>query len=259
VQEVPKESIASWLSGAPPAAETDGAQVYRLGRVFLVLGVGATLCFVAIGVGSVVAAWWNIDGSFSRPGEMATIFGILWSGFALLGGYMILGYFRERLFVDDVGVLHQRCFTRRWLKFGDVTQAQWQSGSDVPSLSGPNLILRDPATKIVVRLNQWGNVDERRELIQHFRQSIDPRAQQDWETFESRILVDPSGLIAWRGEAWVGMMFFIFAGGSLVGWLVDWTRRGNLRVAGFEILIGAALIAHALRRKNRAVRTIAGD
>jgi hypothetical protein len=193
----------------------------------------------------VLAAWWNAHG---YPRTLAVAFGIGWGGFTLLGSYLILSYCRERLFVDDVGVLKQDCFTRRWLKFSDVTSAQWRAGSTGPSLDGPSIVLCDPRTKIVLRLNQFAKGNELRKLIEHFRQSIDPKAQQDWETFESRILVDPSGLIAWRGEAWLGMMFLIFA----VGWLVDSARRGNLTVAVVYLVIGSALMAHALRRKHRA-------
>ena len=159
-------------------------RVYRLRRSYLALGIGATLFLASVGVVSVLAAWWNVDG---YPRTLAVAFGIGWGGFTLLGSYLILCYYRERLFVDDVGVLKQDCFTRRWLKFSDVTSAQWRGGSTGPSLDGPSILRRDPRTKIVVRLNQFANGNDLRELIQHFRQSIDPQAQQDWETFESRI------------------------------------------------------------------------
>lgn len=256
--ERPNESIRSSLTGDIPPIEADGARVYRLRRGFLWLGVGATLFFASVGVASVVAAWWNLDGSFPAPRAIAIGLGIGWGGFTLLGSYLILCYCRERLFVGEQAVLKQGCFGRRLLRFGEVTSAEWRTGPAGPSASGPSLILRDPVSKIVIRLYQWGNVDDRRELIEHFRRSIDAEVQQGWETFESRILLDPSGLMEWAFEAWVGMIFLIFAGGSVVGWLVDPARHGNLTVAAVSLVIGGASMAHAWQRKIRAARKTPG-
>jgi hypothetical protein len=252
MRERPRASIVARLNSAPQPIEIEGVRVYRLKRFFLALGVGATVFFGSFGLASVVAAWWNLDCSFRYPRATAIGFGVVLGGFTLLGSYMILGYYRERLFVSDVEVFQHGCFTRRSIWFSNVTSAQWRI-----TAFGPYIILRDPHSKIVVHLNQWGLAEDWRDLIRHFRESIHSEVQQDWETFEFRDFAHAArGQIYWRSEAWLGQLLLTFAVIFVVQSDFDPSPRGKVTMAAVFLVIGTALVWHAWRRKNRAADAI---
>jgi hypothetical protein len=61
---------------ATAAVEAHCVWVYRLIRAFLALGVEATLFFASVGVLSVMAAWWNVDGLYPlspRDGDQLSL------------------------------------------------------------------------------------------------------------------------------------------------------------------------------------------
>src|SRR5262245_33709454 len=92
------------------------ARCYRLRRYYLVVGVVCAVFFAAMGIASTVAALWNIDGSFARPQLAALIFGTFWSGFTLLAVWVIVAYFRERLYFGKAGVVQHGIFHSRSLQ-----------------------------------------------------------------------------------------------------------------------------------------------
>jgi hypothetical protein len=178
------ESTLVWLKTHPRPIEFEGVRVYRLAHFNLVVGIVGALFFASIGIASVIAAWWNIDGSFRFPHATAIVFGVFWAGFTLLSGYVILAYYRERLFVSDVAVRHQGCFRTRSIVLSEVTRVRWRAAP-----GGPSIVLRGPEGKIVVYFNQHGTDDDRLALIRFFRDSVDANKQEKWTTFESRFVV----------------------------------------------------------------------
>jgi hypothetical protein len=57
---------------------------YRLGQEYLILGIVSFAFFLAMDVGSVCVAYWNVDGSFKSPKVAAVAFGVFWSCWILL-------------------------------------------------------------------------------------------------------------------------------------------------------------------------------
>ena len=154
--------------------------VYRLRRLYLAVGVGCTSFFVVIGVASTLAALFNIDGSFPHPRTFAAVFAIAWSCWCLLGGYIVLAYFRERLFVNPHGVRHVGCFRSQTIPFDQLESARWRAdGWD------GNLVLRAPGRKIVVHFHNF-SAEDRLDLVRFFRSTLDDRLQQNWPQFHSR-------------------------------------------------------------------------
>jgi phage shock protein PspC (stress-responsive transcriptional regulator) len=82
--------------------------------------------FAVMGVASTLAAYFNVDGSFARPKLAALIFGVFWLAFTCLAIWMLLAYYRSRLFVGanslrQIGVLRDR-----QVRFSQVEQLKWR-------------------------------------------------------------------------------------------------------------------------------------
>ncbi len=99
---------------------------YRSGTEHLILGIISLPLFLAIGIGSVYGAYWNVDGSFDRPKLAALVFGVFWSLWILFALWMIVAYFRERLFVGPNAITQQDCFRTKCINSSDATQVVWK-------------------------------------------------------------------------------------------------------------------------------------
>jgi hypothetical protein len=132
-----------------------------------------------VGIGSTVAAARNVDGSFPYPVPFAIVFGCFWSGWSLLGGALVLAYFRTRLFVSSQVVRETGCFRAREVQLPEVYRAVWKSWSRRGELE-----LHDPAGKVLIHFGNFRAVDQV-ELIQFFRERLDEDFQEGWDRFES--------------------------------------------------------------------------
>ncbi|MEQ9066580.1 MAG: hypothetical protein RLO18_07655, partial [Gimesia chilikensis] len=63
---------------------------YRLRRFYLYLGIAGTSLFSLVGIGSTLAAFYNLDGSFRYPVFSALLFGGFFLLCTLLGIWCIL-------------------------------------------------------------------------------------------------------------------------------------------------------------------------
>ncbi|HMP03757.1 MAG TPA: hypothetical protein PKC45_14765 [Gemmatales bacterium] len=155
-----------------------GARCFRLRRYYLVVGVVCTVFFAVMGIASTVAALWNIDGSFARPKLAALIFGIFWSGFTLLAVWVIVAYFRERLYFGKAGVVQHGIFRSRTLLIEEVQQIRWRTWP-----VGGSVVIRTHSEKATIHLDNFTK-DEREELIRFLRESFAVEIQENWSRFQ---------------------------------------------------------------------------
>lgn len=158
-----------------------GPYRYRPRPYFLYVGLGTLIFFVVMGIGSVVAAWWNVDGSFAHPGSAALIFGLFWSGFALLSLWLLATYFRERLRLGPTAVTSRGVCRVRRLKSGDVDRLVWRRYP-----AGGSVVLRSSEKRLKIELSNFTRA-EREEIVAYFREAIPTARQAGWEKFVASV------------------------------------------------------------------------
>lgn len=238
--------VAEWLADSPGKITTTDVTVYRIRNSYLALGVICTASFVAFGVASVIAAWWNIDGSFRFPKQTAIGFGIGWSGFAAVGGWIILAYYRERLFTSDQGIRQRGCIRDRTMIFDEVASARWRRHP-----KGGSLVLRDPDHKVVVFFDNFSPT-ERIELIQYFRAALDETCQANWPDFGLAFLAKRT-VIAKRvrtNACVVGLVFLLLAVTFAFSDMLFPGKPRNVPIAVVNVLAGVSVIWKAMRRRE---------
>ena len=70
---------------------------YRARPYFRNVGVTCTVGVLAIGLFSVIAAFFNLDGSFPNPDAAALVLALFWLGWFLLGLWLIAFYYKYLL------------------------------------------------------------------------------------------------------------------------------------------------------------------
>jgi hypothetical protein len=156
----------------------DGVKCFRLRRDYLVIGIVGTAFFCVMGVTSTVVAYWNIDGSFARQQLTALIFGLFWSGFMLLGVWIILAYFRGRLFLARNMVVQHGIFRSRKVDFEDVICINWR-GWPVRG----SIVVRTHSQRVVIDLDNFA-LEDREEIVRCFRETFAEEIQDNWSRFQ---------------------------------------------------------------------------
>ena len=157
----------------------DGYRCYRLRRFYLIVGIACTAFFSVVGVVSTLAAWLNIDGSFPNPRQAALIFAVFWSGFVLLGVYLIIAGVRGKLMVDDEHITTVGAFRTSTVRCDNVMQLRWRTYP-----AGGGVVIRDGQGKIKIELGSYSCV-ERDELIHWLRERFDASLHEKWEQFQA--------------------------------------------------------------------------
>jgi hypothetical protein len=153
------------------------ARSYHLRRLYLVIGVACAVFFCTVGVVSTATAYWNVDGSFARPKLAALIFALFWSGLTLLSVWIILAYFRERLFLTDVIIIQRGIIRTKTMRVEEVTHLKWRR---VPV--GGSIIVYTPTEKIKIEFHNFTTA-ERYEILVFFRTTFNREIQEDWSYF----------------------------------------------------------------------------
>ncbi len=161
------------------ADEVSECKSYSLRRHFLIVGLGGTAFFSAMGVASTVAALLNIDGSFDRPVLYATLFASFWFAFVLLGLYLLLAYRFERLYLSESGVETRGVFRKQRVRFDELLSARWR----IRPRHG-SLVLRSRTGKVTVSFGNYETPD-REELVSSLRRACNDVLQTGWDDFES--------------------------------------------------------------------------
>src|SRR5437868_435317 len=86
---------------------------YRQRPYFRNLGIVCTLLFACAWIGSVLAAYFNVDGSFAKPGLFIAFSSVVFGSFVLLGVWLILRFFKFQLIlandsIRQIGVLRSK-------------------------------------------------------------------------------------------------------------------------------------------------------
>jgi len=190
------------------------AEARRFGprRFYLVVGVLCGVFFSVMGVDSTLAAYWNIDGSFPRPKLAALIFGIGWSGFTLLAVWIILVYFRERLYLANKTIIQNSVIRSRMIHSEDVVHVNWRRWP-----AGGSIVVQTPSAKIRIGLGSLTK-EEREEIIRFFRETFARELQDNWPRFEARRLSPPQRLVSRGGILVTASVLMGFAGVFVYCW-----------------------------------------
>ena len=187
---------------------------FRLRRYYIVVGVFCAVFFSIIGITSTVAAYWNIDGSFPRPKLAALIFGLFWSGFLLLAVWVILAYFRERLFLAGKTIVQLSIIRSRAIDCEHVILVKWRCWP-----VGGSIVARTHFEKITIYLDNF-MAEEREEIIRFFRETFTPVIQDNWSRFEDfhHRFSSPQKFTSRREILATALMFVCFAGIFIYVW-----------------------------------------
>ena len=190
------------------------ARCFRLRRYYLLVGIVGAVFFPAMGIGSTVAALWNIDCSFARPKLAALIFGTFWSAFTLFAVWVIVAYFRERLFVGKAAIVQHGIFRSRTLEFGEVLQIKWRIWP-----VGGSVVVRTHSEKVTIHLDNF-TTDEREELIRFLRETFAVEIQENWSRFEEvgRRSSAPGKGVSRGGIIAIAALLMCFAGVFVCCW-----------------------------------------
>ncbi len=155
----------------------------RIRRSYFWVGLVCTLFFAAIAVLNVLAMY------LAAPAERratALAVGLAIGGFWLvmmgLGVWILLAYWRHCLAIRDdqidyIGVTH-----RKRMRVPEIRHARWRCWPAAGSL-----VLKTSSTRLALDFGDY-ELEERRQLIRFFRESVPSPLQHGWELFYARIV-----------------------------------------------------------------------
>ncbi len=221
------------------------SKCYRPGRNWLVIGIVGAIFFPTIGISSVYAAYWNIDGSFPHPKTHAFVHAVFWSLWTLSAFWIIAAYFRTRLTITPLGCSQQGCFIRTQISVADVSQVTWKG---IPQ-SG-KLILRGAQGQMKIDLNNLVHKD-RTEFIQLVHKLFDDRIQTGWSEFNRQSFVAaPSPTDERRATKSCALILFIF---GVVCLLCGWFNLGaQFYVSGFGGVFATVCYIWRIQRRKHS-------
>lgn len=166
-----------------PEVLESGAVCYRLRRYYLWVGVPSFVFSLAMGIKSVLAAYYNVDGSFPDPKAWAWGLGIGWSCLLLPGVWLILAHFRDRLVVSDTSIWQRGCFRERRVEFADVQRVVWRNFADAKLASYPGVLLETPTCTMIIRIASRYTKDDVHHMAAAIHAAVPEQLQHGWEDF----------------------------------------------------------------------------
>ncbi|AMV40384.1 hypothetical protein VT85_23335 [Planctomyces sp. SH-PL62] len=94
-----------------------------------------------------------------------------------LSAWMLLDYHRGSLTFQGSRVVSQGVVRRVEIDLADAVEARWRIHP-----VGGSLVVRDPATRLVVNFAELGR-DQRHAIVARLREAIRPEIQSDWDLF----------------------------------------------------------------------------
>lgn len=192
-------------------------ECYRLRRFYLYLGIAGTSLFSIVGIGSALAACYNLDGSFRYPILSAFLFGGFFFIFTLLGIWCILAYYRERLEISGIRIIKYDIFHKTEIPLDEVTHLQWYS------LTGA-IVVESPLKKFKFHIDNYSKA-EQVEITNRLRNELDRDLQDGWDKFQkfNASIFEPADQSP-RPESVVFVcLLFLFACIFTYAW---WSGRG---------------------------------
>ncbi|HTB62762.1 MAG TPA: hypothetical protein VK737_04160 [Opitutales bacterium] len=220
---------------------------YRHPRFLLVVGTVCALIFLVMGVGSTVGAYWNVDGSFPQPKWDAAVMGLVFGGMTLLSIYIVMKYYRGRLFLEDSQIRKIGCFSSHTMLYADVTQAVWWCGGNLRGLK-----LRGYSGNLGINFGDY-TMEDANEIVGRLRERIPLHAQTGWEQFanpaQAKRVANPK--LARRILLFITLVFFLAAIFFAYAWQVGvapphGTRGGYLGLAVVNAVVGLVNLVFAI-------------
>jgi len=165
--------------------EHQWTRCYRMRPFFRNVGLFCTIFSAAFGLVSILAAYFNVDGSFARP-ELAALCSFLFSSvFTLLGIFLLVRHRNYRLFINDSSVRQVDVICDRQIDVGLVDELKWQCFP-----KGGSARMSGVGEEFFIEFDHFNNVD-RAELVTLLRQAILESRQIGWEQFNERFADTP--------------------------------------------------------------------
>lgn len=226
---------------------------YRCDRRFLWLGITCTAIFMIFGVGSFSIAYWNIDGSFSKPKESASLFVLLWFGWVLLGAWITTSALRSHLSLTDESIVQTTSFRVKTARWRDFMRARWRLHPE-----GGSVVLRATGCRMVVEFGMFPQTC-RPDIIGQIHRRILPAIQENWDGFEKRWMQTPPRIPDRRISRQVvsGMALLAAAGFFLFLWAAGYGTP-HLYLCAVNVLAATWNIRSARRSRAAHLANSAG-
>jgi hypothetical protein len=219
---------------------------YRLRPYFRNIGIVGTSFFLCAWGGSVLAAYFNADGSFARPVLAIVFFSVGWGSLTLVSVWLTLIYLKYRLFLSDDTVRHVGVLKTKTISLDTVQQLKWRVFPQ-----GGSCVLTCTDTNIKIEFNNFSKA-EKSHLITFLRQRVCGGCQENWDSFHNRFLVH-SPERAWQQRSAKRILILgIFA--FAAAFAVIWMSGGGVEylvISVVNILVGA-WAAFRKRRTQKA-------
>lgn len=207
------------------------------------VAICCTVFFLVMGVFSVFVAATNADGSFESPLLAASIFGVFWGAFILLGIYLWLFSRRYRLEITEDAIEQIGVFTKRRVSFHELQNAKWRNWPQ-----GGSIKLTTADARLSIEL---GTTDSRDSLIDFLHGRIPTSIQTGW----SRFLYDKEQINAQKSLSpfWLGIMFYMFAVSFVAAWL---TGMGGVNLLAAVVNFGFATYTVTRKPKENSAANV---
>jgi hypothetical protein len=221
--------------------EHQWTRCYRMRPYFRNVGLICTVFFAVVGLVSTLVAYFNIDGSFARPKLAALIFGLFWSAFTFLGIWLLLLYYRYRLFVNDSSLRQIGVLRDSQMDMSLVDELRWRrfpKGGSV-RMSGVFGVLK-------IELGNFSIVN-REELVAFLRQAISENRQIGWQQFNEQLADTPDKRKRSRRAR---ILLALVFGGHAIAFGIVWAVGRDLQylvMSGVNAVVAAYLIRVHLR------------
>jgi hypothetical protein len=155
---------------------------YRLSKTILFLGIAGLLFFAVGAIGTLFEAVQKTDGSRANSHRDVAFAAVVFSGFSILNGCLIVLYCRYRLMFSQHCVTQKGLLWQRALAVSEVYQVRW------PKYPGEkSVVLRSFGRKLAIDLGDFAERD-RQELIELLRHRFAGCLHDGWERYSASLL-----------------------------------------------------------------------
>ena len=228
----------------PTTVQTRWTHCYRMSSWYRNVGVVCTILFTLIGLGSTLAAYFNVDDSFPQPELAAVGFAVFWSAFVLLSIWLIVCYYKYRLFTNAHALHEVRVMSMQDLDLTLVENLYWRRFP-----VGGSVRLTSAFGNVKIELGHFPTSDRER-LVQFFRNGVEHSKQSGWPEFSRQF--EHAGAPperAHRDSIRRAIVFFLLAIGFLIAWIAGLGVL-HLALSFTNAILGAWVLLPLLKRRN---------
>ncbi len=226
---------------------------YRAKPYFRNVGVACTVGVLAIGLFSVIAAFFNLDGSFPNPDAAALVLALFWLGWFLLGLWLIAFYYKYRLDLGDNSLRQRGVLRDKQIDLRFVEEIRWRrfpQGGSV-RLSGDFGVLK-------IELGTVSNL-EREQVIAFLRDTIPENLHVGWEKFQAQFTVTPEKRRRSRRALRRIALFFAAHAVILLVIALIWRKPGLLVPAIVSGVLAPSLYFSSRKQREDADKSAVPD